>query len=229
MGAGTDGDDAAEAGSEQDRGPGRLVVLAGPSGVGKSTVVAVLRSRLPQLHFSVSATTRGPRPGEVDGRDYTFVTPAQFQRMVDDGEMLEWAEIHRGLHRSGTPAAPVRAALAAGTPVLVEVDLAGAREIRRTEPGALLVFLSPPSWEALVSRLTGRGTEDEATRARRFETARLEMAAAAEFDTTVVNDDVEDAATQLLDLLVGAPRDADSSSPGPATTVAPRAGDAPRT
>ncbi|WP_460866986.1 guanylate kinase [Rhodococcus aerolatus] len=182
---------------------GRLVVLAGPSGVGKSSVVALLRERLPQLHFSVSATTRAARPGEVDGRDYHFVSPAEFDRMVAAGEMLEWAEIHGGLHRSGTPAAPVRAAVAAGEPVLVEVDLAGARAIRATEPDALLVFLEPPSWDALVSRLTGRGTEDEAAVARRFETARVELAAAAEFDRTIVNDDVETAATRLLDLLVG--------------------------
>lgn len=182
---------------------GRLVVLAGPSGVGKSSVVAVLRDRLPELHFSVSATTRAPRPGEVDGRDYHFVTAAEFDRMVEAGELLEWAEIHRGLHRSGTPAAPVRAAVAAGEPVLVEVDLAGARAIRATEPDALLVFLQPPSWEALVERLTGRGTEDEATVARRFETARVELAAAEEFDRTIVNDDVGSAAARLLDLLVG--------------------------
>ncbi|GAB2926984.1 guanylate kinase [Rhodococcus aerolatus] len=178
-------------------------MLAGPSGVGKSSVVALLRERLPQLHFSVSATTRAARPGEVDGRDYHFVSPAEFDRMVAAGEMLEWAEIHGGLHRSGTPAAPVRAAVAAGEPVLVEVDLAGARAIRATEPDALLVFLEPPSWDALVSRLTGRGTEDEAAVARRFETARVELAAAAEFDRTIVNDDVETAATRLLDLLVG--------------------------
>ena len=182
---------------------GRLVVLAGPSGVGKSSVVKVLRGRLPDLHFSVSATTRAARPGEVDGVDYHFVSTGEFDRMVADDEMLEWAEIHRGLHRSGTPAAPVRAAVAAGRPVLVEVDLAGARAIRRTEPDALLVFLAPPSWEALVARLTGRGTEDEAAVARRFETAREELAAATEFDRTVVNDDVETAADRLLDLLVG--------------------------
>jgi len=171
--------------------------------VGKSTVVGVLRRRVPDLHFSVSATTRAPRPGEVDGRDYHFVDAAEFDRMVAAGEMLEWAEIHRGLHRSGTPAAPVRAAVRAGEPVLVEVDLAGARAIRATEPDALLVFLQPPSWEALVSRLTGRGTEDAAAVARRFETAREELAAAAEFDEVVVNDDVEEAATRLLDLMVG--------------------------
>src|SRR5581483_7190295 len=140
---------------------GRLIVLAGPSGVGKSTVVKALRPELTRLHFSVSATTRAPRPGEVEGRDYHFVDDAEFDRMIADGELLEWAEIHGGLHRSGTPWRPIDQHLAAGDPVLVEVDLAGARAIRETRAEALMVFLAPPSWEELVSRLSGRGTDSD--------------------------------------------------------------------
>ena len=179
-----------------------MVVLAGPSAVGKSTVVARVRAALPDLFFSVSATTRAPRPGEVDGRDYRFVDPAEFDRMIEAGELLEWAEIHRGLHRSGTPAEPVRRALAAGDPVLLEVDLQGARAVRAAAPEARLVFLAPPSWEDLVTRLTGRGTEPPDVVARRLDTAREELAAQGEFDTVVVNDDVEQASAQLVSLLV---------------------------
>lgn len=182
---------------------GRLVVLAGPSAVGKSTIVRMLHERLPDLVFSVSATTRDPRPGEIDGRDYQFVAATEFDRMIDAGELLEWAEIHGGLQRSGTPAAPVEAALAAGHPVLVEVDLVGARAVRRARPEAVLVFLAPPSWDILVGRLTGRGTESEAAIARRLETARVEMDAQGEFDVVVVNDDVDRATDELVSLLVG--------------------------
>ena len=146
----------------------RVVVLSGPSAVGKSTVVRCLRERVPDLHFSVSATTRAPRPGEVDGVDYTFVSADEFQRLIDDGELLEWAEIHGGLQRSGTPARPVREAIAAGRPVLIEVDLAGARAVKEAMPEVLTVFLAPPSWEALESRLIGRGTESAEVQARRL-------------------------------------------------------------
>ncbi|MBY6366234.1 guanylate kinase [Rhodococcoides corynebacterioides] len=178
------------------------MVLAGPSAVGKSTVVARVRAALPDLFFSVSATTRAPRPGEVDGRDYRFVAPEEFDRMIAAGDLLEWAEIHRGLHRSGTPAEPVRRALAAGAPVLLEVDLQGARAVRAAAPEAQLVFLAPPSWDDLVTRLTGRGTEPPDVVARRLETAREELDAQGEFDTVVVNDDVERASAQLVSLLV---------------------------
>ncbi|MBF6170361.1 guanylate kinase [Nocardia blacklockiae] len=181
---------------------GRLVVLVGPSAVGKSTVVRCVRERLPDLVFSVSATTRAPRPGEVDGRDYRFVTRAEFDAMIEQGELLEWADIHGGLQRSGTPAAPVRAALAANRPVLVEVDLAGARQIRTTMPEALLVFLAPPSWDELVARLTGRGTESPEVIERRLQTARTELAACDEFDTVIVNDDLTSACEQLVSLFV---------------------------
>ncbi|MGY4099216.1 guanylate kinase [Nocardia sp. R16R-3T] len=181
---------------------GRLVVLVGPSAVGKSTVVRCVRERLPQLVFSVSATTRAPRPGEVDGRDYRFVSREEFDAMIAADELLEWADIHGGLQRSGTPAAPVRDALAIGLPVLVEVDLEGARSVRKAMPEALLVFLAPPSWEELVSRLNARGTESPEVIARRLETARTELAACDEFDIVIVNDEVTSACEQLVSLFV---------------------------
>jgi guanylate kinase len=180
----------------------RVVVLSGPSAVGKSTVVRCLRERIPGLHFSVSATTRSPRPGEVDGIDYSFVTVDQFQQLIDRGALLEWAEIHGGLHRSGTPAEPVREAALAGKPVLIEVDLAGARAVKAAMPEAISVFLAPPSWEALESRLAGRGTESPAVMARRLDTARAELAAQDAFDRVVVNSQLESACSELVSLLV---------------------------
>ncbi|WJY68136.1 guanylate kinase [Corynebacterium auris] len=176
--------------------------MAGPSAVGKSTVVHRLRTDVPDLYFSVSMTTRQPRPGEVDGKDYFFVTPEYFQNRIDAGEMLEWADIHGGLQRSGTPAGPVREAIEAGRPVLVEVDLVGARNIKRLMPEAATVFLAPPSWEALVERLTGRGTEPEDVIERRLQTARRELEAQSEFDDVVVNDDVDKAAAAIAHILM---------------------------
>ncbi|OLT03033.1 guanylate kinase [Pseudonocardia sp. CNS-004] len=183
---------------------GRLVVLAGPSGVGKSSVVDALRGRLPELFFSVSATTRDPRPGEVDGVHYRFVGPAGFEELIEHGELLEWAEIHGGLQRSGTPREPVEQALSAGKPVLVEVDLAGARTIKAVLPESVTVFLAPPSLEELERRLRGRGTESEAQFRRRLQTAREEIAACDEFDVVIVNADLQDVVSRLVDLLVGA-------------------------
>ncbi len=180
-----------------------MIVLSGPSAVGKSSVVRCLRDRVPDLHFSVSITTRAPRPGEADGVDYSFVTPERFQELIDDGALLEWAEIHGGLHRSGTPAQPVREATEAGRPVLIEVDLAGARAVKQSMPEATLVFLAPPSWEELESRLAGRGTESAEVMARRLDTAKAELAAQNDFDVVVVNSDLESACTELVSLLVG--------------------------
>jgi guanylate kinase len=180
----------------------RVVVLSGPSAVGKSTVVRCLRDRIPDLHFSVSVTTRAPRPGEVDGVDYTFISSERFQQLIDDGLLLEWAEIHGGLHRSGTPAQPIRDATGAGHPVLIEVDLAGARSVKEAMPEALTVFLAPPSWEALESRLTGRGTETPEVMDRRLATARAELAVQDEFDHVVVNSQLESACAELVSLLV---------------------------
>lgn len=181
----------------------RVLVLSGPTAVGKSTVVRCVRERVPDLHFSVSATTRAPRPGEVDGVDYTFVSAEQFQHLIDAGELLEWAEIHGGLHRSGTPARPIREATSAGHPVLIEVDLAGARAVKAAMPEAVSVFLAPPSWETLESRLSRRGTETPEVMARRLETARAELAAQEDFDRVVVNSQLESACAELVSLLVG--------------------------
>ena len=164
-------------------------------------MVRRLVADVPNLYFSVSMTTRAPRPGEVDGQDYFFVTADDFQHRIDAGEMLEWADIHGGLQRSGTPAGPVNEALEAGYPVLVEVDLAGARNIKRLMPEAATVFLAPPSWEALVERLTGRGTETEDVIQRRLSTAREELDAQGEFDTVVVNDDVDQTVAAIAAIL----------------------------
>jgi len=182
---------------------GRVVVLSGPSAVGKSTVVRRLREQVPDLQFSVSATTRAPRPGEVDGVDYHFVSPGEFQQLIDNGDLLEWAEIHSGLHRSGTLAEPVAKAAAAGKPVLIEVDLAGAKAVKKAMPEAITVFLAPPNWEALEQRLLDRGTETPAVMARRLTTARAELAAQHEFDVVVVNSQLESACAELVSLLVG--------------------------
>jgi guanylate kinase len=177
----------------------RLVVLAGPSGVGKGSVVAAVRRNHPDVWVSVSVTTRSPRKGETDGVEYHFVTQAEYDRMVDAGELLEHA-VYAG-NGYGTPRAPVLERLAAGTPSVVEIDLQGARQVREALPEAHLVFLAPPSFEELARRLTGRGTEDDSRVRHRLDIARVEMAAADEFETVIVNDDVERAADALVALL----------------------------
>ncbi len=181
--------------------PTRLVVLAGPTAVGKGTVAAAVRERHPDVWISVSATTRPPRPGEVDGVHYWFVSDEEFDRMVEADELLEWAVVHKAA-RYGTPRMPVEEALATGRPSMLEIDLQGARLVRDAMPEALFVFLKPPSWEELVRRLVGRGTESEEERARRLDTAREEMAAENEFDETIVNHEVHDAADQLVALMM---------------------------
>ena len=185
-------------------GAPRLTVLAGPTAVGKGTVSADVRARYPEVWLSVSATTRAPRPGEVDGVHYHFVDGPTFDRMAADGELLAWAVVH-GRNRYGTPRPPVLDALAAGVPALLEIDLAGARQVRQAMPDARFVFLAPPSWEELERRLVGRGTEDAAERARRLETARVEHAAEPEFDHVVVTDDVHRATDELVEVM-GLPR-----------------------
>ena len=190
---------SAPAGADDRPGP-RVTVLAGPTAVGKGTVAAEVRRRYPEVAISVSATTRRPRPGEVDGVHYHFVTDEQFDAMVAGGDLLEWALVH-GLQRSGTPRRGVEEALASGRPVLLEIDLQGARQVRQSFPAAQFVFLAPPSWDELVSRLVGRGTEDEAERERRLATARVELAAEPEFDRTIVNHDVSQAARDLVSLM----------------------------
>ena len=188
--------------------PARLTVLAGPTAVGKGTVAADIRERFPDVWISVSATTRKPRPGEVHGVHYLFVPDAEFDRMIADGELLEWAVVHKAA-RYGTPRQPVDLALASGRPAMLEIDLQGARQVRRTMPEALFVFLKPPSWEELVRRLVGRGTESAEERARRLETARGELAAESEFDVTIVNHEVHAAAEELVALMTGSQRAAE--------------------
>lgn len=176
------------------------MVLAGPTAVGKGTVSAYIREHFPEVWLSISATTREPRPGEVDGRHYFFVTPQEFDAMIEHGDMLEWALVH-GRHRYGTPRRAVQQALAQGRMPLLEIDLQGARQIRTSMPEALFVFLAPPSWDELVRRLVGRGTESEEERRRRLATAKVEMAAAEEFDVVIVNDNVRRAAEELVSLM----------------------------
>ena len=182
------------------RGRAKLVVLAGPTAVGKGTVSAHIREHHPDVLLSVSATTRRPRPGEVDGVHYYFVDDDEFDRMVREREMLEYAVVHNS-HRYGTPRPPVDAALDEGRSVLLEIDLQGARQVRAAMPEAVLVFLLPPTWDELVRRLIGRGTEEAAEQQRRLETAKVELAAQDEFDVKVVNRDVAVAAQEVVDLL----------------------------
>jgi guanylate kinase len=177
-------------------------VLSGPSGVGKSTVLEQIRAMLPQLWYSVSATTRRQRPGEIDGVNYHFVTEEQFVELIERARLLEHA--YFAGHRYGTPRDPVEERLAAGDDVLLEIEVQGARQVRAA-PGlgaeAVLIFLAPPSFDELARRLVGRGTEDEATRQARLAAARDELAAESEFDHTVVNTDVKSAAAGLVQLM----------------------------
>lgn len=175
----------------------RLTVLAGPTAVGKGTVSADVRARYPDVWLSISVTTRERRPGEVDGVHYHFLSEDEFSRMRDEGELLEWAVVH-GQNKYGTPRGPVNEMIAAGRPTLLEIDLQGARQVRETMPDARFVFLAPPSWEELQRRLVGRATEGEEEQQRRLRTAEVEMAAACEFDLTIVNDQVHRATDELV-------------------------------
>ena len=179
--------------------PARLTVLSGPSGVGKGSVIAVVRRRHPDVWLSVSVTTRTPRPGETDGVEYHFVDAAEFERMVEADELLEHATYAGNSY--GTPRGPVEEQLAKGVPALLEIELQGARLVRKAMPDARLVFLAPPSFDELARRLTGRGTEDPERVRKRLDLARIEMAAEDEFDATVVNDDLQAAADRLVALM----------------------------
>jgi len=179
---------------------GRLIVVAGPTAVGKGTVVARIRDKHPDVRFSVSATTRPPRPGETDGVHYLFVSDTEFDRLVATNQMLEWAVVH-GHNRYGTPRAPIVEALDGGDSIILEIDIQGARQVKAAMPEAVLVFLMPPSWEELVRRLESRGTEEPEEQSRRLETARTEVEAQDEFDKTIVNDDVDRAAEAVVHLM----------------------------
>lgn len=177
-----------------------LTVIVGPSGVGKGTVVTELVAAHPEVWLSVSATTRPPRPGESERGAYLFVSDAEFDELIRTNGLLEWATVH-GTARYGTPAAPVAAALAAGRPVILEIDLQGARQVRRRMPDARFVFLAPPSWDELARRLASRGTEASEAIERRLRTAEEELAAQAEFDHVLTNHDVATTVAELVALL----------------------------
>lgn len=179
-----------------------LTVLAGPTAVGKGTVASHVREHFPEVKHSVSVTTRTPRPGEIHGVHYIFIDDETFDRMLAQGELLEWATVHNK-HRYGTPRGPVLEAGERGERMLLEIDLQGARQVRASMPDARLVFLAPPSWEELVNRLVGRGTESEEERERRLKTAKIELAAAEEFDEIIINDEVPLAAKRLVELIIG--------------------------
>ncbi|WP_425308983.1 guanylate kinase [Ammonicoccus fulvus] len=184
------------------RTPGtvRVTVVSGPTAVGKGTVVAALRARHPEVWLSTSATTRAPRPREVEGVHYHFVSGEEFDELLASDGLLEWALVH-GTDRYGTPRAPVDAALAEGLDVVLEIELQGARQVRESLPGARFVFIAPPSWDELVRRLEHRGTETLEQRERRLKTAEAELASQSEFDHVVVNDRVDRAVEELVGLM----------------------------
>lgn len=191
---------AAESEGGRPKKSAPLVVLAGPTAVGKGTVSSYIREHYPEVWLSVSATTRPARPGEIDGKHYHFISQQRFDEMVAHGEFLEHAIVH-GRASYGTPRGPVLQAAEEGKLPLLEIDLQGARQVREQLPDAYFVFLAPPSWDELVRRLVGRGTETAAEREIRLATARRELAAQQEFDTTIVNDDVQRAAEALVQLM----------------------------
>jgi len=180
---------------------GKLIVLTGPSGVGKGTLLQALLQRHPEFYVSVSATTRAPRPGEVDGKNYYFVARPHFERLVAQGELLEWAEFAGNCY--GTPRGAVEEQLRLGRWVILEIELEGARQIRRSFPDALRIFILPPSFPELESRIRSRGQDSEEAIARRLNRARAEIAAASEFDIRIINDNFEQALRAIETALFG--------------------------
>ena len=178
---------------------GNLLVVSGPAGAGKGTLVLRLSDRVSDVWVSVSATTRAPRPGEIDGVHYFFYDEAQFDRAIAEGGMLEWAHVHG--HRYGTPRATVEEKMAEGRQVVLEIDVQGAFQVREMIPAAKLIFIEPPSLEVLEARLRGRGTEDDAEVRRRMKTAEVELSRKMEYDVQLVNDDLDQATEALVDLV----------------------------
>lgn len=178
----------------------KLIVMAGPSAVGKGTLASHIVTHFPGFALSVSATTRSPRPGEVEGESYFFISESEFQARVNSGQMLEWATVH-GKHSYGTPRAAVEDALAQGKHVILEIDVQGAFQVRSSFPEAILVFVNPPSFEELRARLDKRGTESEQDKQIRLETAQTELLLAKDFDVSVINDEVARCAQEVVDLI----------------------------
>jgi guanylate kinase len=184
-------------------GSGKLIVMAGPSAVGKGTIAAQIVKNFPGFSLSVSATTRSPRAGEVDGVAYVFLTREQFRQKVDAGLMLEWATVH-GTHFYGTPREPVELSMSQGLNVILEIDVQGAFQVKKAFPEAILVFVNPPSFAELRARLDNRGTESEDDKQVRLETAKSELSQAEKFDYSVVNDEVVRCAQEVVDLVQSA-------------------------
>lgn len=178
----------------------KLLVVAGPTAVGKGTVVDYILKNYSNFHISVSATTREPRPGEVDGKSYYFVSHEDFDKQIQAGQMLEFAVVH-GDNKYGTPRKPVEDALARGAHVILEIDIQGARQVKQAMPEAISIFIAPPSWEVLVDRLKARGTETAIEQQKRLETAKSELASQGEFDHVVINDEVARCAAEVVELL----------------------------
>jgi guanylate kinase len=177
-----------------------LSVISGPTAVGKGTVVRYLLEHFDDVHLSVSATTREPRPGEVDGVDYFFLSQDEFKLLIETRQMLEYAIVH-GKNYYGTPRQPVETAIAAGKHVILEIDIQGARQVKTSRPETKTIFIAPPTWDDLVERLRGRGTESADEQAIRLETARVELEAQGEFDHVVINDEVARCAHEVLELM----------------------------
>jgi guanylate kinase len=180
---------------------GKLIVLTGPSGVGKGTLMQKLLQLHPELYYSVSATTRSPRPGEINGQNYYFINRSQFEKLVAQGELLEWAEFAGNYY--GTPRAAVLEQIQSGKLVILEIELEGARQIKASYPNALSIFILPPSFSELEKRIRGRGQDSQEAIARRLNRAQEEIEAAAEFDLQIVNDDFETALNQIEAVLFG--------------------------